>query len=293
MTGISKYPGNENRSNAARLCGFGGRFCPTESLWCIGSKICWANNLSEMSLRRIVCARSKHSNVNSLLTGSGFQWEVFSSVTEIPIPLLIGGTGLAVLDDARSILNVGYSYLRFCPQCIKNGFHSILWQFPIYSHCSVHRCALQKRCPTCGAILEYSLPSSPRWAFRCKCGAFLWRPRQSLDISQDTRRIVATKAEACTWLKDVILYSNAAVALREWVDAQSEVKGYHQQSICQPTRCHPRLCTKNNRACSLMDWNQDRNAYGVPPIRRERDCRSAQKEPCVSDVASILGRCSS
>jgi hypothetical protein len=72
-------------------------------------------------------------------------------------------------------LNLVYTYfdreLRYCPECLKNGYHSILHQFKLFELCSVHNQAIQNQCPSCHSTIPYELNEKHfKEPFQCKCG---------------------------------------------------------------------------------------------------------------------------
>ncbi len=47
--------------------------------------------------------------------------------------------------------------IRYCPCCIKIGYHSIIHQLTIFSTCPYHMVELKESCPSCGAIIDPGL----------------------------------------------------------------------------------------------------------------------------------------
>jgi len=65
--------------------------------------------------------------------------------------------------------------LRFCPVCIKNGFHSPLFQQTWLEKCPLHRRFLIEKCPSCSKAILYSYADkSLEHPYACKCGYMLW-----------------------------------------------------------------------------------------------------------------------
>ena len=70
--------------------------------------------------------------------------------------------------------------LRYCPQCLYQGFHSAIFQWRFMIRCPIHKRSLRTGCPHCGKTISYRLDSqladSP---LRCTVCQQLWVP--SLD----------------------------------------------------------------------------------------------------------------
>jgi hypothetical protein len=66
--------------------------------------------------------------------------------------------------------------LRFCPECLRHGFHSSVFQMPHLSRCPAHAEPLLERCPACAQTVPYRL-WNPGYAFQCACGHLLWEGR--------------------------------------------------------------------------------------------------------------------
>lgn len=51
----------------------------------------------------------------------------------------------------------GASFLRWCPECLKYGFHALIFQLPLMHTCPGHAVALLDRCPKCQSEFPYKL----------------------------------------------------------------------------------------------------------------------------------------
>ena len=66
--------------------------------------------------------------------------------------------------------------LRFCPACIKLGYHSPLYQLLDIVSCPIHMIPLKTTCPECERIIPYSLSSIVlAHPYSCDCGHCLWQ----------------------------------------------------------------------------------------------------------------------
>lgn len=65
-----------------------------------------------------------------------------------------------------------YSTLRWCPSCIRAGYHTNIFQMPVVQSCPAHRETLRSRCPRCNCSIPYKLsPSAVAPLFACvHCG---------------------------------------------------------------------------------------------------------------------------
>ena len=96
----------------------------------------------------------------------------------------------SVFQEDESVLNDGWlepyrflndqwedyaSYLRFCPICIRSGYHSPLYQMLWLSQRPIHHVALVQSCPNCHAEIPLTLTKREfRPYYGCHCGAHLW-----------------------------------------------------------------------------------------------------------------------
>jgi len=59
---------------------------------------------------------------------------------------------------------------RFCPLCIREGYHSYFHQFSIINICPFHHADLLNRCPQCNLQLNYTPIVNNRYSYTCECG---------------------------------------------------------------------------------------------------------------------------
>ena len=53
------------------------------------------------------------------------------------------------------IIELGAEVLRYCPDCIAQGYHATLFQFEFVRRCPIHETVLRRRCPTCETPIPY------------------------------------------------------------------------------------------------------------------------------------------
>jgi hypothetical protein len=207
-----------------RLCGFGSVFRYTESLWCIVSKICWANSISGTVVEDLVLSGGGLKMRFAALTwGKDLQFAKFAEMTNIERSVLIGGTGCTLCKSKDRLLNLAYSKLRYCEVCMASGFHSILNQFPIYFRCPAHGTNILDRCRICGVHIDYFWPMSSQKAFRCPCGHPLWVPQQKFTRNDQGDQFEdaayrAAKRIAVKWMGESSRFYYRGAALRHWTD---------------------------------------------------------------------------
>ena len=74
--------------------------------------------------------------------------------------------GIDLIGEHKS-KNVFLGDLRYCPACLNEGFHSILFQIPDVLFCSVHSLKLLKECSTCRNPIPATLLSLIRNHYYC------------------------------------------------------------------------------------------------------------------------------
>jgi len=71
--------------------------------------------------------------------------------------------------------------LKWCPECLKGGYHSWLHQFIMIQRCPEHEISLLDKCPGCSEHIPFLISDSMLdGPFTCKCGYRLANFSQSL-----------------------------------------------------------------------------------------------------------------
>jgi hypothetical protein len=126
-------------------------------------------------------------------------------------------------------------HLRFCPHCIREGFHSTVHQLLSVRFCPVHPTAvLSEACENCGEEIPYAPPVEGR-AYRCNfCKIGLWvdsRARRSTRRASEFRPFVEA-LEIVEWARrSSIDLRFSSINLRAWQIAASEAKPAHVKNI--------------------------------------------------------------
>lgn len=68
-----------------------------------------------------------------------------------------------------SLLRFGTDSLRYCPACIRIGYHPQLHQLPWFARCPWHGLRLRTACPSCGGVIAVSSDAN-RPLLTCSCG---------------------------------------------------------------------------------------------------------------------------
>lgn len=150
---------------------------PFESPWGVLEKFRFANEANEEDIFRIFSGypegNTNYGHFRSLITLTGINGKVSESLLGIDIKALNKGYLQRIIGalPVRNIENYVRRTLSFCPECIKEGHHSLFHQIKLFTKCPYHDVSLQQRCPKCHSQIPYKL--SFDWstaAFKCKCG---------------------------------------------------------------------------------------------------------------------------
>jgi hypothetical protein len=151
-----------------------------ESWWSIGHKQAYLNRVSfsqfVFTVHRDATVRSEKGVLHPYLIDEIDKHlvadllkesvETFDFSTLTPyIPEWL--TGFITLEDQ----------FRYCPDCLKLGFHSPVHQLPWLEKCLIHGLSLVRGCPSCKRQLGYPLSqakSSRVDRYHCPCGEPLW-----------------------------------------------------------------------------------------------------------------------
>jgi len=80
-----------------------------------------------------------------------------------------------LISDTYNIGSKTCATLRYCPDCMKKGFHTAAFQMNSIEKCPLHDVDLETKCPACHFTIAYRLGANElSIPFGCKCGALLW-----------------------------------------------------------------------------------------------------------------------
>lgn len=84
------------------------------------------------------------------------------------------------LSTDHSMSGIHALTLRYCPDCIQQGYHSPLYQMSWITRCPVHDVPLSESCPSCGQFIGLTLTNHDFVTpYGCKCNYLLWPGRDS------------------------------------------------------------------------------------------------------------------
>ncbi|UUZ62841.1 TniQ family protein [Polaromonas sp. P1-6] len=98
---------------------------------------------------------------------------------------------------APNAANRAATYLKWCPACAKNGFHSAVFQLDFVCACPLHSIALLHRCRGCASPLPYRLhaPLGGDLFYCARCDAdlapILQRPQRGLALAGRAATVLA------------------------------------------------------------------------------------------------------
>ncbi len=158
-------------------------------------------------------------------------------MTGIASDVFLGGTGRCLTDDIVLLDSLAYKSLRFCESCARDGFHSVLMQYPLFARCPVHSEDLVSRCPICGCSIDYAWPTQGLRAFRCRCSASLWVPQQmraprNVQRDECMKHLVSASSK---WINQMIRPGTDGNAIRLWFTEHTvhqEHVGCERDALC-------------------------------------------------------------
>lgn len=155
---------------------------------------------------------------NFLITGLKFDFDRFAQYTGISAQVLRDGTGLCLSSDTALLHDLAFPHLRYCPACSAEGFHSVLFQFPLFSRCPHHGVPLLDRC-ACGAVIDYRWPTATSRTFKCsRCDRRLWDPKQLRFTAHPGEKCFEDAVRwAAATVERTIRFANSGAPLRRWV----------------------------------------------------------------------------
>lgn len=158
-----------------------------ESSWSILSKICVSNSANGYELYKglvkkqntyRIYADYKHCfvitpNIDSELFVKSLDFNL-NEYLKMESSELLGPFYTNVLDNLyfQMFYDTG---LKFCPDCIKNGYHSMFHQLTFLDQCLIHNIKLKKNCPQCSKNIPYNFSMQAyQTGYRCQCGYKLY-----------------------------------------------------------------------------------------------------------------------
>ena len=112
----------------------------------------------------------RQDDLHVLMTFSDKRKEQLASALNVPATLRAHWDLPAWMPFAcdPAVLAVEYTF-RYCPECLRVGYHSLMQQAPWLARCAWHGAQLRTGCHRCGATLRLDGQTGP-WLGVCKCG---------------------------------------------------------------------------------------------------------------------------
>ncbi len=166
---------------------------PFESPWGIFEKFKYANRIKSQDIFNLfgtqhlkkLKSTTKNKSARNLITLEGLDNTSIIKILNFQLKRhneYIISKLTNVLPGNQSIYF--HKHLRFCPKCIKQGYHSIYHQFKLMHLCPFHMVPLTSECPKCKMAFRYEITDSfTLEPFRCDCGYYLFSPKKGKSYS--------------------------------------------------------------------------------------------------------------
>ncbi|GAA6310356.1 hypothetical protein [Intestinibacter bartlettii] len=149
-----------------------------QSIWCTIEKIKFSNYIDGISLKKYLHSSLRKNviyDVNSLyISNYKFDKDILIDLCEKDIFKNINHELKKILGFIYNICDIEkyiISDFRFCPYCIKTGYHSIFHQLNLFDKCIFHNISLEYKCSNCNKINSYCLKYDNSFGFICNnCG---------------------------------------------------------------------------------------------------------------------------
>lgn len=150
-----------------------------ESVWCSLEKFKYSNELTSKDLGLILNTSRERAYTTSIYKSLYFSKHIvdktsISNLLDIDVFQILENDSNLFFDKLCNNLNLEkyiVSKLRYCPKCIKIGYHSIFHQLNFFDDCVFHNIKLKSKCPNCKVENPYLVKfSKATHAFSCECG---------------------------------------------------------------------------------------------------------------------------
>lgn len=148
---------------------------PYESLWSILHKLSYLNRFTYDELKQILPKENQHTKTGRLVGDFGYVDKI-KLRDNLNIPNWNINNSICFEYQTSPENKVVKEYLRFCPKCILQGFHSASFQIESIKLCPIHKTPMRQTCPSCGELISYSLGTPELFVpYGCSCGYVLWK----------------------------------------------------------------------------------------------------------------------
>lgn len=165
-------------------------FHPFESVWSVLHKLSHWNSLTPDDLVNLLWEPTKYQARPPKNQGAS-DWRPYS-MRRLSTVLKVPSAQLVLAETSPFRFEVGEwkienptgteETLRFCPQCIEQGFHSALFQMLWIERCPIHDEKIANVCPSCSSNVPYECNwETLSFAYGCtECGHALWPSRDKI-----------------------------------------------------------------------------------------------------------------
>lgn len=142
-----------------------------ESYWCTIEKVKYSNSITGKELLKLI--RCKGDNVplyfkHFLLNQKELLEQLELDLEDKHKKWLANLLG--TLADEDEAIKYFYPYLKYCPLCIKQGYHSFIHQLNFIHYCPIHNIPLKNSCPCCNKPIVIDIRYTGNLkAFTCTC----------------------------------------------------------------------------------------------------------------------------
>ena len=156
-----------------------------ESLWSVTHRFLWLNspNLSDLIKTCDLSSLTPFSLIDGglrshlqftshLIQTIPESYQGFAEALHLSKAQWLAGTlGWLRIHHSDDIL----SEMRFCPECLRAGYHTVVFQLTCINHCPIHKLPLISGCPHCGKPVSPELCSATlHFPYGCtKCGQLI------------------------------------------------------------------------------------------------------------------------
>ncbi|CAG0959405.1 hypothetical protein ANRL4_00573 [Anaerolineae bacterium] len=176
-------------SSGPRYCWRRDWVAPYESLWSLLHKFAALNWVCVQGAKQLFQKtsmadrrqRRSHGKWN-LHTLGGFDGEKNRKVLKLSPDDLNHSLVTSLISSLEIRWLTPETNLRYCPECINRGYHSIFHQLYAISKCPIHDIALTEQCQHCGRKITYELNGRGKATpYSCPvCHTGLWAPRRRI-----------------------------------------------------------------------------------------------------------------
>lgn len=258
---------------------------PYESLWILTSRFLWLNAISSHTLGREFGFRA-WCKMDLITAGSGLHRRSVQEARQRLIKLLTLTKLQARQATIRGSLIIDANNLHNCPECLRKGYHTAIFQLRALARCPLHGCKLTDRCPHCGATLPLALDRySAKFPFACvRCRellagrAAILHPPTLGDVSV-IREVWRTLAEMprVEWTRapseQNMLAELTSRMLEERIrTGRKTTLNFH---LSRPPKPHPSVSPPNiGERCYLLTAREQRSVAIYKSYRRHLETRT-------------------